>query len=146
MIYNPEKTIDCERAIEKLKYYITKKQPFELKRMAVSKSSNQNSYFHLLIGWFALEYGETSEYVKQEIIKKIVCPEIFKSEFINKKTGEIREDWKSWSSLTKDEATYVIDKFKHYASKEAGIYLPEPTNIVALREIQIQIKNHQHYL
>lgn len=146
MIYNPVKDIDCTRAIEKLKYFIQKKQPFELKRMAVSKSSNQNRYFHLIVGWFAWEYGETAEYVKQEMIKKIICPEVFKKVRINEKTGEIRDDWRSFTELTKGETTYVIDKFRDYSSKHAGIYLPEPKDMAALQEMEVQLKNNEQYL
>jgi uncharacterized protein (DUF2164 family) len=146
MIYNLEKPIDVQRLVAKVKYYIQKKQPIELKRMSVKKSIAQNSYFHLIVSWFAFEYGEDFNYVKQEIIKKIVCPEIFKSEFINEKNGECREHWLSFSTLDKDQTTYVIDKFRDYSSKRAGIYLPEPDDLASIQEIEIQLKNNERYL
>ncbi|WP_445453128.1 hypothetical protein [Flavobacterium sp. 25HG05S-40] len=114
--------------------------------MTRSKSSNQNRYFHLIVGWFAWEYGEDFEYVKQEIIKRIVCPEVFRTERTNERTGEIREDWKSFANIDKDQTTYVIDKFRDYSAKHAGIYLPEPKDLVALQEIEIQLKNNERYL
>lgn len=146
MVYNPQKPNDVLRAVEKLKHLIAKGQPFELKRMTRRKSVNQNSYFHLIVGWFAWEYGEDFEYVKQEIIKKIVCPEVFKTDRVNEKTGEVRDAWKSFASIDKDQTTYVIDKFRDYSSKQAGIYLPEPTDLVALQEIEVQLKNNEKYL
>ena len=146
MIYNPKKEIDVKRAIEKLKHFISKGEPFELKRMRVSKSPNQNKYFHAILSWFAFEYGETTEYVKQEIVKKIVCPEIFKTERINKVTGEYREEWKSFADISKDETTYVINKFRDYSSKTAGIYLPTPEEKAFLQEIEVQLKNNEQFL
>lgn len=146
MIYNPQKEIDIKSAIEKLKYYIQKGRPFELKQMQVKKSINQNSYFHAIVSWFSFEYGEPADYVKQEIIKKIVCPEIFKTESVNKITGEVRADWKSFAVITKDETTYVINKFRDYSSKQAGIYLPTPEEKDFLKEIEVQLKNNQQYL
>lgn len=146
MVYNLHKESDCVRIVEKVKTFISKGYAVELKRIPQRKSINQNSYFHLIISWFAFEYGEDSEYVKQEIVKKIVCPEVFKTEFVNQKTGEIREDWKSFSILSKEETTYVIDKFRHYSSKEAGIYLPEPSDLTAILEMEVQLKNNETWL
>lgn len=146
MVYNPANEFDKKRAIERFKSFLDKQQPFELKRMAVSKSSNQNRYFHLIVGWFAWEYGEDFEYVKQEMIKKQICPEIFKTERANTRTGEVREAWKSFSTISKDDTTYVINKFRDYSSKEAGIYLPSSDDLAILQEIEVQLKNNQQYL
>lgn len=146
MTYNPKNPTDVKRSIEKIKHLIAKGKPFEIKSISTRKSINQNSYFHLIVGWFAWEYGEDFDYVKQEMIKKIVCPEIFKTERVNERTGEVREAWKSFSTIDKDQTTYVIDKFRDYASKQAGIYLPEPNDLAALQEIEVQLKNNERYL
>ena len=61
--------------------------------------------------------------VKQEMIKKLICPEIFKYDKVNERTGEVREAYKSFATITKEETTYVIDKFRDYSAKKAGIYL-----------------------
>ena len=146
MIYDPEKPIDIQNAITKIKYFIDKKAVFELKRKQVSKTYPQLKYVHLIISWFALEYGETIEYIKLEYFKKLVNPETFKYEFINRKTGEIRIEYKSLANITKDEMTLSINRFRDYSSKEAGIYLPEPRDLALMQEIEIQIKNNQQYL
>lgn len=146
MIYNPQNPIDIQRAIEKMKHFIAKGKPFELKAMPKRKSIQQNSYFHLIVGWFAWEYGEDFEYVKQEMIKKLICPEIFKYDKVNERTGEVREAYKSFATITKEETTYVIDKFRDYSAKKAGIYLPEPSDMAALQEIEVQLKNNEKYL
>lgn len=144
MIYNPEKQIDVSRAIEKIKHLISNKKVFELKEKRKRRSISQNSYLHLLFGWFALETGYTAEEVKQDIFKKIVNPTTFyEGEF-----GELIkiERWRSTSSLDTAEMTLCINRFRDYASKEAGIYLPEPTDLVLMQEMEIQINNNQNYL
>lgn len=146
MIYNPSNPIDIERALVKIHHFIGLNQVFELTRKQVPKTYPQIKYVHLILGWFALEYGETVEYVKLEYFKKLVNPAIFKYDFINRKTGEIREEYKSLANISKDEMTLSINRFRDYSAKEAGIYLPQPSDLSILQEIEIQIKNNQQYL
>jgi hypothetical protein len=144
MIFNPEKQIDVNRAIEKLKHFIANKKVFELTEKRKKRTISQNAYLHLLFGWFAFETGYTIEEVKQEIFKKIVNPNTFyEGEF-----GTIIkiERWRSTANLNTQEMTLCINRFRDYASKEAGIYLPEPSDLVLLQEIEIQINNNQNYL
>lgn len=142
MIYNAKNTLDINRARSRLEHLISNEKTFELTEKRPKKSIKQNAYLHLILSWFALEYGETLEYIKQEMFKKIVNKDIFETEFVNKKTGEIRKDWRSVSELDSKEMTISIDRFRNYASKEAGIYLPEPTDLIYLQEIENQIKNN----
>ena len=144
MIYNPEKQIDVSRAIERLKFFIENKRVFELTEKRKKRTISQNAYLHLLFGWFALETGYTTEEVKQEIFKKIVNPNTFyEGEFGNIITIE---RWRSTANLSTQEMTLCIDRFRDYASKEAAIYLPQPSDIVMLQEMEIQISNNQNYL
>ena len=144
MIYNAEKKIDVQRAIEKIKYFIDKKQMFELKAKRERRTISQNGYLHLLFGWFALETGYTSDEVKQDIFKKIVNPNTFyEGEF-----GTLIkiERWRSTAVLDTAEMTLCIERFRNYASKEAGIYLPEPSDLVIIRQIELEIENNKQYL
>lgn len=144
MIYNPEKQIDVSRAIERLKFFIENKRVFELTEKRKKRTISQNAYLHLLFGWFALETGYTTEEVKQEIFKKIVNPNTFyEGEFGNIITIE---RWRSTANLSTQEMTLCIDRFRDYASKEAAIYLPQPSDLVMLQEMEIQISNNQNYL
>lgn len=71
-------------------------------------------------------------------------PDIFKTKFTNEKTGEIRDDWRSVTDLDTKEKTTAIDRFRDYASKEGGIYLPEPNDLVALNYIETEIKKNKY--
>ena len=146
MIYNPSNPIDIERALVKINHFIALNQVFELTRKQVPKTYPQIKYVHLILGFFAWEYGETLEYIKLEYFKKLVNPDVFIYEFINRKTGEIRQEYKSLATISKDEMTLSINRFRDYASKEAGIYLPEPKDLALLQEIEIQNKNNAQYL
>lgn len=144
MIYNPSKPLDVKRAKASLEHYIQKGKTFELRHKKERRSIPQNSYMHLLFSWFALETGYTAEEVKQDIFKKVVNPNMF----YDGEHGQLVkiERWRSTASLSKDELTLAIDRFRNYSSAEAGIYLPEPSDLVAIREIEIQIENSKTYL
>ena len=143
MIFNATNEFDIQRAKERLAFLIEKKKTFEIIEKNPKRTYSQNNYIHLLFAWFALEYGETPDYVKQEMFKKIVNPQIFRTEYVNRKTGEIREAWRSTASLDTKEMTTAIDNFRDYASKEAGIYLPTPDDLAYLNEIEKQVNNLQ---
>lgn len=144
MIFNPSNPIDVNRAIEKIKHFIATNKVFELTEKRKKRTISQNAYLHLLFGWFALETGYTTEEVKQEIFKKIVNPNTFyEGEFGNIITIE---RWRSTANLNTQEMTLCIDRFRDYASKEAGIYLPQPSDLAMLQEMEIQINNQKQYL
>ena len=42
--------------------------------------------------------------------------------------------------------TTAIERFRNYASKEAGIYLPEPGELAMLQQIENEIKKNEQYL
>ncbi len=107
---------------------------------------SQNNYFHLIVSHFALQYGETMEYVKVEFVKKRICKEIFITERANRKTGELRPALRSWADLDKEERTIVINKFIDYAAKEANIRLPQPEDLAYLKEVRVEVERNKQYL
>ena len=141
MILDASKEFDIERAKTRLEKLIENKSKFELTEKKPVRSVSQNAYLHLIIGWFAIEYGETIDYVKRMIFKKLF---IFERE--NTKTGEKRKELKSSAILDSREMTNAIDRFRDYSSKEFGVYLPEAGEIDFLNEIKTQIENNKNYL
>ena len=146
MILDANKEFDIERARTRLEKLIENKSKFELTEKKPVRSVSQNAYLHLIIGWFAIEYGETIDYVKRMMFKKLVNPEIFIFERENTKTGEKRKELKSSAILDSREMTNAIDRFRDYSSKEFGVYLPEAGEIDFLNEIKTQIENNKNYL
>jgi hypothetical protein len=146
MKYDLAGPIDVQKFKVRTENVLNKKYFVELKRILPARSNQQNRYLHLLLSYFASEYGEMDSYVKQVMFKQIVNPEIFKTEFINFKTGEVRQDWKSTAELTTGELTTAIDRFRDYASNEAGIYLPEPNEDEFLRFCEVEIERNKQYI
>ncbi len=148
MIYDPKNKLHQKQAIEKLNYFISKGKRFELKAKQDKRSISQNSYLHLILTWFGIETGYTLEEVKQDIFKKIVNSATFyEGEFEGKIEGLKVERWRSTASLDALEMTLVIDRFRDFSAKEFGIYLPEPSDLVSLQEMENEISkfnNQQH--
>lgn len=142
MIYNAKNPVEKESAKKKFEKLIDNEKRFELTEKKGNKTPSQNRYLHLILGWFALEYGEKMDYVKQEILKKIVNIEIFKTEFANRKTGEVRIAWRSWADLDTREAALSITRFRNYSSQVAGIYLPEANELAMLNSIEEQLSKY----
>lgn len=140
MIYKTTNIHHRQRAIERFKFLLDKKATIELTEKKPKRTIKQNSYLHLILGWFGFEFGYTLEEVKQDIFKKIVNPVIFyEGEF-----GELVpiQRWRSTASLDTRELTIAIDNFRDYANREAGIYLPSPDEKDFLDEIYIELKNN----
>lgn len=145
MIYDPKNSLQKNQAIEKMKYFLSKGKRFELKVKNDKRSISQNNYLHLILSFFGIETGYTLQEVKQDIFKKHVNPTLFyEGEF----DGIVKiERWRSSASLDKAEMTLAIDRFRNFASKELGIYLPEPEDLVLLQEIERELsksKNQEH--
>lgn len=146
MKYTLSKPIDKQKFKELCNRLYEDGAYVELRKINQNRSISQNSYLHLLIGWFALEYGESTEYIKEEIFKKTVNKELFLGEFVNRKTGEVRTDWRSSAALSTKEMTLAIDRFRDYSSKEAGIYLPEANERQYLHQIEQDMDKAKQYL
>lgn len=135
---------------DRLKAFMIK--AVELGAMVEAKTKREatlktNSYFHLIVSYFALCYGETLEYVKVEFVKKDICKEIFATERVNEKRGgEMRPALRSWADLDQEEQSLVISQFKDWSAKEAKIRLPEPDDLQYIREIQIEVDRNKQYL
>ncbi len=80
------------------------------------------------------------------MFKQLVNPELFKTEHVNRKTGEVREAWKSTADLDTKQMTLAVDRFRNYASKEAGIYLPEADEREFLENIEIEVERYKEYI
>lgn len=145
MIYDLNYSTEVDKLKAKLNYYAKNKRKVEVKPYSPIRSTQHNRYLHLVLNAFAIEYGERMNYVKQEIFKKIVNEDIFKTTFVNKKTGEERIDWRSSADLTDAELSKAIERFKDYAVTEMGLLLPDSNNVRELEALEIHIKNNQYW-
>jgi hypothetical protein len=146
MIYNLIHDIEKQKARERLEWLISKEKRIDLTELRKTRSLPQNAYLHLLLSYFALEVGETMQFIKQDMFKRKVNPDIFKFERINPKSGKKRIEWKSTADLDTKQMTDAIDRFKNWSLKNTGIRLPEANEQQFLDHIQNEIDQNKQWL
>jgi hypothetical protein len=146
MKYDLQNKVQLIKFQERLKILIEQEKFVELKIIHPVRSNQQNRYLHLILGYFASEYGETMEYVKEHFFKDVVNPLIFTIQYQNTVKGYMRPAWRSTATLTTLELTVAIERFRDYASKEAGIYLPEPNEEEFLTHCETEVERQKQYI
>lgn len=125
MLVDTRNPFDVEKAVEYLHKLLSKECMFELKEKKPPRSREQNAYLHVLLGYFASEYGCSLDEAKVDFYKRAANREIFEVTCVNKKGREIKT-LRSSASLDSGEMTVTIERFRNWAAAEADIYLPAP--------------------
>ncbi|TWP31915.1 hypothetical protein ETU08_00205 [Apibacter muscae] len=146
MIYDTSIPEKRKLAIDRINHLLKKKAKIEIVEKRRNRTYSQNNYLHLILSWFALNYGETLEYIKQIIFKRQVNKDLFLIEGVDKKTGEVIKYCKSTTTLNTKELTTAIERFRNFSAKEFELYLPEPKDLNHLEEIQNEIELNKEYL
>ena len=134
-LYNLKNPYERERFKEKCRELYINQSYVELKKKATQRSLAQNSYLHLLLGYFASEF---------DIFKKICNRDIFEKKRINKRGQEVTYI-RSSTELDKAEMTTAIERFRNYSSAQCGLYLPEANEGEALFFAQQQMDQYKEY-
>ena len=145
MVYDLSKELDKKRAAERFQFLLNKGVKIELTERKKKRTIQQNAYLHALIGYFAIETGNTMEWVKQKYFKLLCNKELFVREKEDEFLGHVKYS-RSSADLDTGEMTLAIERFRDWASQEVGIYLPEPHETEMLEQIEIEIKKHERYL
>lgn len=144
MIYILSNPYDVERLNAYVEKATSAKWTVEVKRKLPARSSSQNAYLHVLLGYFASEFGSTIEQVKVDVFKRLVNSDIFVRQRTNKR-GMVVEYLRSTSALDTGEMTEAIERFRNWSAAEQGLYLPEPNEGLFLYAQQ-QIERNSEYL
>ncbi len=144
-LYNLKNQYDRQKFKEACNRMVLKREYVELKRKTTQRSLAQNSYLHVLLGYFGSEFGLTIEEVKFDIFKKICNIDIFQRERTNKRGKRIKYI-RSSTELDKDEMITAIERFRNYSSAECGLYLPSPNEGEMLFYAQQQIEANKDYM
>lgn len=110
-----------------------------------TRTLNQNRYLHLILGYFAYQYGESEKWVKEKYFKIVCNPDIFVKRKNDKFLGETTEV-RSTAELDTAEMTLAIDRFRDWSAKEAEIYLPSPDEEELLKLVEMENERNQRYL
>lgn len=146
MLFNFHSALDVQSARARLELLIKREAICELREKKAQRSIPQNSYLHLLLAFFAAQTGCTLGYVKEEYFKRTVNADIF---LATRHDHILRRDvtvLRSTSALSTDEMSLAIDRFRNWASAEAGIYLPDAHSTAELAAMQVDIERYKPYL
>lgn len=144
MIYNLNLDYDRERFKTRSSFLLEKRRVVELTEKT-GRTGRQNNYLHLALTVFAIEYGESLEYVKQNIFKHYVNPDIFVVKKSDKMLGEV-EILKSSADISKEDMITAIDRFKVWSTREAGIFIPDAFSDDERIELMRQMEINKNYL
>lgn len=145
MLYNFSNPLDVQNARVRLEHLISRQCTAELTEKKPKRTLSQNSYLHILLGYFASQTGNTLEWVKQQYYKKLCNPDLFIGEKEDRFLGRIKYV-RSSADLRTDEMNLSIERFRNWSASEAGIYLPEPTNEAEIRALQVEVERYKTYL
>ena len=117
----------------------------ELTEKKPRRSLPQNKYLHVLLAYFGTQTGNTLDWVKQQYYKKLVNPDLFIREKEDKYLGKIKV-LRSSADLDTSEFSLSIERFRNWASQEAGIYLPSADEYIIIQQMEIEIERNKEYL
>ena len=124
-----------EYQIPKFKEYVNKlfkeRAVVEVKKKLPNRTLAQNSYLHLLLGYFGSEYGCSLDEVKVDFYKRTCNRDLFERKTVNKKGKEV---------------TLSIDRFRNWSAAQAGIYLPAANEHQMLIYAQQEIQRNQEFI
>lgn len=110
-----------------------------------NRTLKQNSYLHLILSYFALQYGESMEFIKVEFFKKLVNPDTFLLEKEDRILGKVKF-LRSSAALTPKEMTDCIERFRNWAAKEACIYLPAPNEHDMVGAMRLEVEKNKKWI
>lgn len=142
-LYDLRAALDRERFKTRSNHLYKRGATVELTEKRERRSLSQNNYLHLILTGFAMEYGESVEYVKQVLFKCHCNADIFIKQVSDMYAGE-REYIRSSADLDTAEMTLAIDRFRDWANKEAGIYLPSPNEEEMLKSLEIEASKYDN--
>lgn len=145
MLYNLSNYVERDRFQRRVEALLKTSPIVELTEKKLQRTLPQNSYLHLILGWFALEHGLTIDYVKSNYFKKLCNNEIFVVVVDDTYLGQV-EKLRSSRDLDSAEMTTAIERFRKWSAETAGFYLPSPNEKEWLLHIELEINHNKQYL
>lgn len=144
MLYNLKDPLDRERFKRRCNALFKKEGVVELSEK-MKRSSQQNRYLHLLLGYLAMETGNSLDYAKEIFYKRTANKDLFVRHKEDEFLGNI-EYLRSSADLTQEEFSVSIDRLRDWSSQVAGIYLPSPDEDQFLASIEYEMSRQQRWI
>lgn len=145
MIFNLANPYELDRYKEYVNTLYAKKAVVEVKEKKANRTLKQNKYLHVLLSYFACEYGCSVEEAKLDFYKRTCNSELFVVKKMNKYNREV-ETVRSSSSLDTCEMTLSIERFRNWSASVASIYLPSPQEHDYLLHCEQIIEQNKSYI
>lgn len=145
MMYDTNNPLEVENLRFKVEKLISKGSMVEIVEKR-PRSLKANAYLHTILAYFALQTGNSLDEVKTEYYKKAVNGDIFIRTKQDNLLGKKREVLRSTASLTAEEMSLSIERFRNWSAQVAEIYIPSSEEYIALLHIQHDITNDNKYI
>lgn len=144
MLYDLKNPLDRERFKRRCNALFKKQGIVELSEKTI-RSNQSNKYLHTLLGYLAIETGNTLEYVKEVFYKRAANKDIFVRIKDDELLGQT-EYLRSSASLSQEEFSTSIDRLRDWSSQVAGIYLPSPNEEQFLASIEVEMSRYKQWI
>lgn len=144
MLYDLKNPLDRERFKRRCNALFKKQGIVELSEKTI-RSNQSNKYLHTLLGYLAMETGNTLEYVKEVFYKRTANKDIFVRIKDDELLGQT-EYLRSSASLSQEEFSTSIDRLRDWSSQTAGIYLPSPNEEQFLASIEVEMSRYKQWI
>ena len=144
MLYDLKNPLDRERFKRRCNALYKKEGIVELSEKTI-RSNQSNRYLHLILGYLAIETGNTLEYVKEVFYKRAANKDIFVRIKDDELLGKV-EYLRSSASLSQEEFSTSIDRLRDWSSQVAGIYLPSPNEEQFLASIEVEMSRYKQWI
>ena len=138
-MYNLANGLDRERFKVKVNALYEKQGMVELVDKQ-PRTRSQNSYLHLILGILAMEVGESIDYIKEEIFKKQVNPDVFVYKKKNEVLGEIIV-LRSTKDVSTPEMSKCIDRYRDWCAHHK-IYIPSARDKDLLTQVEYELSRY----
>ena len=145
MLYDLNNQLQAEGFKLRCNSLYGKKCIVELTEKKPMRTDNQNRYLHLILGYFASQYGCTLEYAKKNYFKILCNKELFVANTDDKYLGSIKT-LRSSADLNTEELSTAIERFRNWSASEAGIYIPSPDEKEYLSLAEIEIEKNKNFI
>lgn len=144
MIFNLQNPYDIPKFQDYVRRLYARRGVIEVRDVRPRRTVPQNSYLHLLLGYFGTLYGCSLEEAKVDFYKRTCNCDIFQRTKVNK-FGKTVTYLRSSADLSVSEMTLSITRFRNWAASEAEIYLPD-ANTGAMIYMQQAVERDKEYI
>lgn len=110
------------------------------------RSLSQNAYLHVILAYFGLQVGETLDVVKRQYYKTYCNASLYVREKTDAVFGRRVRYLRSSSDLTSEEMTLSIERFRDFASHEAGVYIPTSDEHAFLLRMETEVERARAFI